>query len=387
MKNSGCLPYLIAIIIVANIVILPSIIYALTDGSSSYWTVLIVLWMLIAVTFGSWYYVAMHLKKPSLAAQDEAFIDKEMSAIDKANTKDNVVSRKRNKLNKEKPSFLFKKFFYGVLFWAGASAIVSACNYTMMDDEADDEASHIVWNADNIPLPHLYNGDLYVSNPDSVITQQTVDSMNVVLKKLDKELGIESVVIIVNNIENGDAFRMAQDVGNKYGVGDKETDCGLVIVVAYDDRKYFIAPGRGLEAYLTDAECGRLARNYLVPFMKVNNPDDGMKTLIEATYVLAKEKRMLDDPEVVEGYQEGDFSSIDFITLVLLGGWLLLFYVMNTIYDWVSFDTSSGYSGYGRSRAGGGSSSWGSSSWGGFGGGGGGFGGGSFGGGGAGGGW
>ncbi|MBR3471814.1 MAG: TPM domain-containing protein [Prevotella sp.] len=257
----------------------------------------------------------------------------------------------------------------------------------MMDDEADDEASHIVWNADNIPMPHLYNGDLYVSNPDSVITQQTVDSMNVVLKKLDKELGIESVVIIVNNIENGDAFRMAQDVGNKYGVGDKETDCGLVIVVAYDDRKYFIAPGRGLEAYLTDAECGRLARNYLVPFMKVNNPDDGMKTLIEATYVLAKEKRMLDDPEVVEGYQEGDFSSIDFITLVLLGGWLLLFYVMNTIYDWVSFDTSSGYSGYGRSRAGGGSSSWGSSSWGGFGGGGGGFGGGSFGGGGAGGGW
>ena len=121
--------------------------------------------------------------------------------------------------------------------------------------------------------------------------------------------------------------------------------------------------------------------------MKVNNPDDGMKTLIEATYVLAKEKRMLDEPEVVEGYQEGDFSSIDFITMVLLGGWLLLFYVMNTIYDWVSFDTSSGYSGYGRSRAGGGSSSWGSSSWGGFGGGGGGFGGGSFGGGGAGGGW
>ena len=203
-----------------------------------------------------------------------------------------------------------------------------------MIDQPDTVTSQTIWNADNIPLPHLYNGNLYVSNPDSVISEQTVDSMNVILKKLDKELGIESVVIIVNRIEDADAFRMAQDVGNKYGVGNKETDRGLVIVVAYEDHKYFIAPGRGLEALLTDAECSRLARNYMTPFLKENNPDGAMKKLIEATYTLAKEKRLLESPsedELLDGAQELDdsFTAEELATMFLLGFWGLLYFILN----------------------------------------------------------
>ncbi|MCR4852619.1 MAG: TPM domain-containing protein, partial [Prevotella sp.] len=325
-----------------------------------------------------------HLKKPSYAVQDKEYMTKQLAESSKK-TKSDLTDIEENK-----PSFLFKKFFYGTLFWAGISVLITACNYNIGVDDTSE--TYKVWNADNIPLPHLYNGDLYVSNPDSILTQQTVDSMNVKLKKLDKELGIESVVIIVNNIENADAFRMAQDVGNKYGVGDKETDCGLVIVVAYDDHKYFIAPGRGLEALLTDAECGRLARTYLTPFLKANDPNGGMKTLIDATYVLAKEKRMLDEPYVQPASSEEEFSLMDLVSNGLFAGWMLLYLILNGTYKWIGFNSGTGYTGYGRTRMGGGSTSWGSTSWGGFGGGGfggggGGFGGGSFGGGGAGGGW
>ncbi len=48
--------------------------------------------------------------------------------------------------------------------------------------------------------------------------------------------------------------RVAQDLGNDYGVGDKKTRRGLVVVVAVEDHKYFIAPGMGLEGELTDVE-------------------------------------------------------------------------------------------------------------------------------------
>ena len=83
-------------------------------------------------------------------------------------------------------------------------------------------------------MPHLKDSMQYVSNPDHVLVQATVDSMNNILYDLDKTLDIESAVIVVNHIENDDPFRMAQDVGNKYGVG--KNDRGLIVVMAYLDR-------------------------------------------------------------------------------------------------------------------------------------------------------
>ena len=82
--------------------------------------------------------------------------------------------------------------------------------------------------------------------------------------RLEKEAGIQAVFVIVSHVENGDPFRVAQDIGNKYGIGNKKTDRGLVIVVAVDDRKYFIAPGDGLEGDLTDVECDDIARSCIV---------------------------------------------------------------------------------------------------------------------------
>ena len=207
--------------------------------------------------------------------------------------------------------------------------------------------------------------------------------MNVILRNLETECLIQSIVVVVNHVENADVFRVAQDLGNNYGVGDKETNRGLVMVVAYKDRKYFIAPGRGLEADLTDAECSQLARTYLTPFMKVNNPNEGMYQLVNATYQLVKGKplpaapdeyRLSNNTESSEGMETG-------------------YGVLNEKYRWLVLSSlgGTGFTGFGRDRAGSGGS-WGSG-WrggGGFGGGfggGGSFGGGSFGGGGAGGGW
>ena len=196
MNYNSCLLYLIVIGFLGISFVLPAFLYNHTDGALSYWQVLGMFFTFVAVVFGLWYYVEKKLKNPSLQEQDKEYLKK----IEKKKSKNTSIEKK-------KPSFLFEKLFYGALFWAVLSSIVMACDYNLMIDQPDTVTSQTIWNADNIPLPHLYNGNLYVSNPDSVISEQTVDSMNVILKKLDKELGIESVVIIVNRIEDADAFR------------------------------------------------------------------------------------------------------------------------------------------------------------------------------------
>ena len=185
--------------------------------------------------------------------------------------------------------------FWNKVFYGGILASFTCCFGTGMvavssDEEGPqklmDETS--AWNAENIPMPHLEDENMYVANPDGVLSKETVDSMNTMLQRMDKELGIETAFAIVNYCEGGDAFRLAQDMGNKYGVG--RNDRGLVVVMAYGDHDINISPGYDLESTLTAGKCGRLLDDYAVPFLKKNQPDSAMLYLTRALLEVLKDQ-------------------------------------------------------------------------------------------------
>lgn len=217
----------------------------------------------------------------------------------------------------------------------GIIAQLSACGYTMgtfsepepvsVGTAAMQTQEVNYWNADNIPMPHLQDASRYVSNPDMVVSANTEALLNQWLRKLDDSLGIESVMILVNHIENDDPFRLAQDVGNKYGVG--RNDRGLMVVLGYEDHSINISPGRSLEADLTDAECHRLQQRYVIPSMRAELPDSGMLYLTEAIYNLLQSKEL---PQM-QSFTSNTANSEDdpiltflMIYMLLFGGWLIL---------------------------------------------------------------
>ena len=198
------------------------------------------------------------------------------------------------------PEWAKRRKWLGWLFFIGIMAAMVCCGASLPAEEENTAVSGIAsevsnasaevtyWNADNIPIPYLQDSTQYVSNPDNVLTQGAVDRMNAKLQALNLELGVQSVIIVVNHIENDDPYRMAQDVGNKYGVGYNNR--GLVVVVGYEDHSITMAPGRALEGDLTDAECHRLEQQYVVPAMKAEMPDSGMIYLTEAIYSTLQKK-------------------------------------------------------------------------------------------------
>lgn len=141
-----------------------------------------------------------------------------------------------------------------------------------------------VWSADDIPMVHLQDKNRYVCDPEGLMSKADRDSSDYYLRKLQTECGVQAVFIVVKNVKGADCFRMAEDVGNKYGVGDKKNRRGLVVVIAVDDRRYFIAPGKGLESELTDVECDDIARACIVKNMKVNNTDLAVLSTVKAIY-------------------------------------------------------------------------------------------------------
>ena len=286
---------------------------------------------------------------------------------------------------------------WGWIFVIGLLSAPVSCIGDMAsqnEEEADGEMSAAMeatdtkyWNARNIPMPHLQDATQYVSNPDHVLTQSTVDSMNVILQRLDTILGVESAVIIVNHIENDDPFRMAQEVGNNYGVG--RDNKGLVIVVGYQDHSINISPGRKLEAELTDAECHRLEQEYVIPGMRANKPDSAMLYLTAGIYSLLQKKELPQMSSLLDSAEDEDESGWQMgLYGLFFIGWCIYFLRMNRKYQWMGLtgatalmanpfieasrgsSGSGGFGGFSGGGGGGGFSSGGSYGGGSFGGGG-----------------
>ena len=204
--------------------------------------------------------------------------------------------------HEEAPRMHKYKTFWKIVFMVGIILNVGSCCYTagvigqqtdMPDTVTSSERSTetdepIEWNADNVPMPHLTDGSRYVSNPDGVVTAHTEQLLNEWLRRFDDSLQIESAMVIVNHVENGDVFSVAQNLFDKYKIG--KDDRGMVILLAYEDHQVRTHTGRALEANLTDVECSRLQQTYAVPFMKSDQPDSGMLYLTEAIYNTLKKK-------------------------------------------------------------------------------------------------
>ena len=232
---------------------------------------------------------------------------------------------------------------WGWIFAIGLASAAVMCHIAILDSEQVSTPSTVrsssgdtkYWNAQNIPIPYLQDSTQYVSNPDGVLAQGIVDSMNIVLKNIENEFDIQSVVVVVSHIENDDPFRMAQDVGNKYGVG--RNDMGLIIVIAYEDHSINISPGISLETLLPDAECYRLEQRYVVPAMRSLQPDSAMLYLTRAIYALMKQKELPQMSSLMDDDTDVDSTLAKTLGLYMLFFivWTMFFSHLNRKYHWV----------------------------------------------------
>ena len=160
-------------------------------------------------------------------------------------------------------------FFFNYFVSTGASDVNRVLN------------TDSIWTVDEIPMPHLEDGARYVSNPDELLSEETETAVNNVLRAIDDTFGIESAFVIVNHVENADPKAFAFQLGNKYGIG--RDNRGVVFVLAYRDKRYFMAKGKALENELTDSICS-IILDPMIPILKEDNIDDSVLKMTSGLY-------------------------------------------------------------------------------------------------------
>lgn len=71
----------------------------------------------------------------------------------------------------------------------------------------------------------------------------------------------------------------ALNLGRKWQIGNEEKDNGIVILVATDDRKIYIAVGYGLEGALPDSKVGRIIDYYGLEYFADDNFSTGLRSV------------------------------------------------------------------------------------------------------------
>ncbi len=231
----------------------------------------------------------------------------------------------------------------------------------------------------------------YVNDFAKVIDSQSHDKITALAEELDRKADAQLAVVTIHTLEGDSAADFANRLFEKWGVGPKGKDRGVMVLLAVDDHKYWTEVGYGLEPILPDGKVGGFGRQML-PLLRQNQYGSALLqistqialTIAEDKGVTLSQGARTPPPTSTEpsgSSINGLEAFLIFLFLIFVGGRLLA--LLFALGGWNR--RRRGYGGWWIGPTGG----WSGGGWGGSGGGGGfgGFGGGASGGGGAGGSW
>jgi uncharacterized protein len=236
---------------------------------------------------------------------------------------------------------------------------------------------------ENLPKPTDY-----VSDYAHVLSPGAIARLDRVCAELDHSNANAQIAVVTIHTLNGvDPAEFANALEDKWKMGRKGSDKGVLVFLAVNDHKYRIEVGYGLEGILPDGKVGDIGRE-MVPYLRANDYDGAVMGAVgEVAQVIAADANVTlsqDEETAPVQHRSSTHTSVSIVKLIFF----LLFFGVFVIVRILSFigilprrwghrgvwTSGGGFGGGGFGGGGGG---------GGFGG----FGGGGFGGGGAGGSW
>lgn len=107
-----------------------------------------------------------------------------------------------------------------------------------------------------------------VYDEGNLLTHQEKNELNNKLIKFADSTSTEIEVIIIPSTKGEDINYLATMFGEKWGIGQKNIDNGVVFLIATEDRTMSIQQGRAVEQYLTASVAGQILDYIVTPKFK-----------------------------------------------------------------------------------------------------------------------
>lgn len=130
-----------------------------------------------------------------------------------------------------------------------------------------------------LPKP---NPPRLVNDAAGVLSPEQVEILERKLVALDDSTSNQIAVVLIKDLGDYAIEDYAVKLFREWGIGNKKTNNGVLIIAAIDNRKVWIEVGYGLEGAIPDVVASSIYRNEIVPRFREQNYYRGIDNAINA---------------------------------------------------------------------------------------------------------
>jgi uncharacterized protein len=130
--------------------------------------------------------------------------------------------------------------------------------------------------------PRLVNDLAHAMSADEVALLESK------LLEYERTSSTQITVVTITNLGGYEVAQYTVELFNRWGIGQKGKENGVLILASIEDHKIHITTGYGLEGALTDATSGSIIRNQIVPQFKADRFYEGFSHGADAIIAATK---------------------------------------------------------------------------------------------------
>lgn len=153
----------------------------------------------------------------------------------------------------------------------------------------------------------------FINDYANVIDSETEDYIFDRGKTYNSNGGPQVVVLTMESIDGASVEKFSLDTARQWGIGDKEENNGVLILLVIDSRDIRIEVGYGLEGVLNDGKCGRFIRG-ATDMLSAGDYSGGIKQIYDD--VIGELESPTEDADT--GYNELTTMFVVFVVVLLI---------------------------------------------------------------------
>jgi len=110
----------------------------------------------------------------------------------------------------------------------------------------------------------------------NLIDAASEQQINQLLAGHEKASSNQIIVVTLKDLQGFSIEQAGVEMGRAWGVGQKDQDNGIVLILAQAERKVRIEVGYGLEGVMTDAVSATIVQDYILPRFKTGDFSGGL---------------------------------------------------------------------------------------------------------------
>ena len=115
----------------------------------------------------------------------------------------------------------------------------------------------------------------YVVDTAGIVSAEDRAQIEKIGEELREKTKAEIVVVTVHTLDGADIESYANKLFRSWGIGDKQKENGVLLLIAKDDRKFRIEVGYGLEGEITDGRSGEIL-DKMKPYFRDEKYSEGV---------------------------------------------------------------------------------------------------------------